>query len=100
MSGGYFDYNQHRIQDIIDVLEDLHGNYGKLDFPDDLSEDTFRTFEEALMHLHLARIYTQRIDWLVSGDDGEDTFHERLGSELKDFWEEWYNTEEDYYEQQ
>ena len=26
--------------------------------------------------------YTQRIDWLVSGDDGEDSFHSRLKKEL------------------
>lgn len=27
-------------------------------------------------------IYTQRIDWLLSGDDGEESFHSRLKEEL------------------
>lgn len=29
-----------------------------------------------------AAIYVQRIDWLLSDDDGEDNFHERLKEEL------------------
>jgi hypothetical protein len=33
--------------------------------------------------LNQALIYAQRIDWLVSGDDGEDTFHARLAEDLK-----------------
>ena len=33
--------------------------------------------------LRSAAIYVQRIDWLVSGDDGEDSFHRRLQKELE-----------------
>jgi hypothetical protein len=98
MSGGHFDYKQHYIQDIIDQLEDMYGNYDTENGCEELSEETFTVFEEALQYLHLAKIYTQRIDWLLSGDDSEDTFHERLASELKDFWDEWYNVEEDYHD--
>jgi hypothetical protein len=32
--------------------------------------------------LRVAAVYTQRIDWLVSGDDGEESFLERLKEEL------------------
>ena len=35
-----------------------------------------------LNYLYLAGIYTQRLDWLFSGDDGEDSFFERLEEEL------------------
>ena len=35
-----------------------------------------------LDYLNLAGIYTQRLDWLFSGDDGEDSFFERLEEEL------------------
>jgi hypothetical protein len=30
----------------------------------------------------MAQIYAQRIDWLVSGDDNEDSFHKRLAKDL------------------
>jgi len=32
--------------------------------------------------LRKAEIYAQRIDWLVSGDDGNDTFLKRLEEDL------------------
>jgi hypothetical protein len=35
------------------------------------------------MSLLLAQIYVQRIDWLVSGDDGEDSFHSRLDADFE-----------------
>ena len=38
-----------------------------------------------LTHLNLAQIYTQRLDWLFSGDDGEDSFFERLEEELNTY---------------
>ena len=40
-----------------------------------------------LGYLTLAGIYTQRLDWLFSGDDGEDSFFKRLKEELDGFWE-------------
>ena len=38
-----------------------------------------------LEYLNLAGIYTQRLDWLFSGDDGEDSFFERLEEELEKY---------------
>ena len=35
-----------------------------------------------LDNLNLAGIYTRRLDWLFSGDDGEDRFFKRLKEEL------------------
>ena len=40
-----------------------------------------------LDYLNLAGIYTKRLDWLFSGDDGEDRFFKRLKEELDKFWE-------------
>lgn len=34
--------------------------------------------------MKLARTYINRIDWLVSGDDGEETFLERLEEDIKE----------------
>ena len=40
-------------------------------------------FKLAVWYLKQALVYTQRIDWLLSGDDGEETFHERLKKDLE-----------------
>ena len=90
MSGGHFDYEQYRIQRIADSIEQLILDNDS----DELNEygspkgygfslKTVEEFRTGLVHLKTALIYAQRIDWLVSGDDGEDTFHERLEKDLR-----------------
>jgi len=88
MSGGHFDYAQFHIENIADEIEDIldkethpkdgHTPYGL----GDVSE-TLEKFREAARYLKLAYIYTQRIDWFLSGDDGEEAFHRRLAEDLK-----------------
>lgn len=46
------------------------------------SEETIAEFKRGIDILRQAYVYTQRIDWLLSGDDGEESFHERLREEL------------------
>ena len=86
MSGGYFDYNQYKIDEIIQQMADLIREQKYPITQDEkecaLSDETIKEFETALKYLQLASVYTQRVDWLVSGDDGEDTFHERLKEDL------------------
>lgn len=78
MSGGYFEYNQHHIIDILEKVNELHIS----DF-----EETDSKLEDDIEHLRdlLEECYTrtQRLDWLLSGDDGLETYHERLTKELK-----------------
>lgn len=45
-------------------------------------EPVLRRLEEAVYALKRAQIYAQRVDWLLSGDDGEESFEERLQKEL------------------
>ena len=79
MSGGHFDYNQHRISEIAyDVEQLILSNT-------EYSEETILEFRQGLDALNKAVIYAQRIDWLVSGDDGEESFHRRLNKELGKF---------------
>ena len=89
MSGGYFDYWQYHIARIADDVDTLirNNNDNELDewgntrgyhYPVEVIEK----FKEALICLRQAEIYAQRIDWLVSGDDGEDSFLERLQEDL------------------
>lgn len=85
MSGGHFDYQQYKLDDIADEIEKLIersilGEESWLIFND----ETLKEFQNAIEYLRIAAIYAQRIDWLVSGDDGEQTFHTRLKEELSE----------------
>ena len=89
MSGGHFDYKQYELGRIADEIEQIIlGNdsteidqwgskkgYG-------FAPETIAEFKKGLDILRQAEIYAQRIDWLVSGDDGEDSFHSRLKHDL------------------
>lgn len=80
MSGGHFNYEQYKIEQIADEVEQLIIDNASSDYP--FSNATIDEFKVGLELLRKAQIYTQRIDWLVSADDGEDTFHERLKNDL------------------
>jgi hypothetical protein len=93
MSGGAFNYDQYKIDYIADEIEQfiLDNESEELNQWGDkkgtfYSPTTINEFKKALTHLRMAKIYAQRIDWLVSGDDGEDTFHNRLQQELDTFF--------------
>jgi hypothetical protein len=45
-------------------------------------KEVIEEFKNGLKILKTAAIYAQRIDWLLSGDDGEESFKERLKEEL------------------
>lgn len=79
MSGGRFDYLQYRFTEIIDEIEQE-----VFDNPHEFSEETIAEFKRGIELLREAQVYAQRIDWLLSGDDGEETFHERLAEDLAD----------------
>ena len=90
MSGGYFDYQQYQINHIADAIErvietnndstpnEYGETYGRF-----YSEETIERFREAVALRRKGAIYAQRIDWLLSDDDGEESFNERLTHELK-----------------
>ena len=106
MSGGHFDYQQYRIdtiaEEILDIIRENEEGYesfssggvyygystnGEIkEKPDGwqrYSDETIQKFKEGYKFCKMASIYTQRVDWLVSGDDGEDSFHMRLKDDLE-----------------
>lgn len=107
MSGGTFDYNQHRIRYIADDIEQEIAKSGKPKTPRELKEEGYyrdrewyekypedlnhyklrdeilEEFKNAYEILRKAEIYAQRVDWYLAGDDGEDSFLERLKSDLE-----------------
>ena len=89
MSGGHFDYDQYKLEYIADSIQELiaSNNDESLNECGDrvghgYSAETIAEFEKAVKYLRLAFIYAHRVDWLVSGDDGEESFHQRLKEEL------------------
>ena len=107
MSGGFFDYNQFKLDYIADDIENLIKKNGKKKtekeiknegwrdpdwykkYPEDLyhykyPDEIIKKFKEGLDIIRKARIYAHRIDYLISGDDGEDSFLERLKKDLND----------------
>ena len=90
MSGGHFEYKQWEIGNIADEVEQLiltNDSEEKDEWGDrkgyHYTPETIEEFKKGLVLLRQAYVYAQRIDWLVSGDDGEDSFHRRLKFELE-----------------
>lgn len=87
MSGGAFNYKDFHINDIADQIEEfIRDNEDRSEYR--YSEATIQRFREAVKLLREAGVYVHRIDWLVSGDDGEDSFHKRLERDLERLKEE------------
>lgn len=112
MSSGHFDYKQFVIDDIADSIEDyLYGHEtddcelqdyitGNPNDDDEEAEyvlthrhtrpnrngyrfQTLQQMKRAVKSLRKAAVYAQRIDWLLSGGDSEESFMARLISDLK-----------------
>lgn len=78
MSGGHFNYEQYHIGTIADKLAQDINEYGDLLHPATIAE-----MQDGLRALRIAAVYAQRIDWMLSGDDGELSFLTRLRQELE-----------------
>lgn len=90
MSGGRFNYDQRRIDNIAQDIEDViyHNDDMELDRWGDcigygFKLETIEKFIAAVKVLKRAATMAQRIDWLLSGDDSEESFHKRWDEELK-----------------
>jgi hypothetical protein len=89
MSGGHFNYQQHHLLDMADSIGSAILNNDSTEKDEwgynigrHYSPETIAEFSKAVKALKLAYVYAQRIDWLLSCDDGEDSFHRRLQAQL------------------
>ena len=82
MSGGHYSYNQSNIQLIAEELEQYIAEIENSEV-DYYSIDTLNEMKIGLSVLKTAFVYAQRIDWLLSGDDSEESFHKRLKEDLE-----------------
>lgn len=98
MSGGYFGYKQNAINEFAEALqeyilkcdmkmqktwgyEDENGNTILYRYEE--SEEVLNEFRKGLKILRQAYVYAQRIDWLLSDDDSDESFLKRLKRELE-----------------
>lgn len=81
MSGGHFYYIQYRINDAVEQMEADLAN------PDSYANSMEQDIRDSLMlclaRLKEASIRLQRADWLLSGDDGEESYRRRLAADLE-----------------
>jgi hypothetical protein len=100
MSGGAFDYNQYKIGYIADQIEEVIVKNGVKKTPEEIKDEGWRDdswyekypedkfhykypdeviekMKEAVKSLKIAQEYAQRVDWLLSGDDSEESFLSR-----------------------
>ena len=103
MSGGHFDYKQYNIRNIADEISEAlerqgkerhkRDMYGSIDYYNDNPEEKFyetyspevqSRMKDAVSVIRKAYVYVNRIDWYLSGDDGEDSFLSRLDEELRE----------------
>lgn len=89
MSGGFYEYKQYVLDEIADSIQlEIEQNDSTED--DGFGHDRGRHYaplvidrmSEAVMALRTAYIYAQHVDWLLSGDDSEDSFLRRLDEDL------------------
>ena len=81
MSGGAFNYqnNSYAIDKLTTELKYIGNKY---------TPKTIEEFQKGLKILKEADVYLRRIDYLLSGDDGEENFHERLKEDLEELKKE------------
>lgn len=108
MSGGTFNYDQYKIGNIADDIEKVIERNGRKKTEEELKEESswsyqpdwykqhpeelyyneysdevIEKFKEAVKILRQAEVYAQRVDFLLSNDDGEESFLKRLEEDLK-----------------
>jgi hypothetical protein len=102
MSGGAFDYKQYNIREIHETIQSELERMGNpkpkqelwnnkeyyAEHPEELnwpieSDAVVNAYKTAIDLLKKAEVYAQRIDWYISGDDGEESFLRRLKDDLE-----------------
>lgn len=108
MSRNRYEYKQYGFTDVIEDLRKLIEKNGKPktkeemkaegwthpdwyeiypedkfhhEYPDEVIEE----FKNAVDIISRAQIYMHRIDWLLCGDDGDESFIKRLNQEIKNY---------------
>ena len=77
MSGGFFDYYDSRFSEYTEKLG-IEIKYSKNRY----TKETIKELQKCLKYMQLAELYMHHVDWLLSGDNGEESFHKYLAEDL------------------
>jgi len=83
MSGGSFDYAYQKVEEFTESLDLKLANYDKCDEEGSRPHDYSKEVREKLMQINALVAKTaalmREVEWLYSGDTGEDSFLFRVG---------------------
>lgn len=79
MSGGFFEYNQYRIEEISELIKEC------LQKPENysLTKEVVSEMRTAVKHLEFSYVYVSAFDRLVCGDSSTESFFEKLNEDLR-----------------
>lgn len=86
MSGGTFDYVEFRLQEVQDKLQKvINGNDGSDPevYANNYKPETIKALQEIVQLVQIAQISIHRADYLIAGDDSEESFHKNLTEEIQ-----------------
>ena len=82
MSGGNLDYFYSRFEEPLEKIS-KEIKWGKNKW----SPEVLLEFQNALKYLKIAQVYSHDVEWLLSGDYGDDSFLESIKEELEELEE-------------
>lgn len=95
MSGGYWDYIQYRFRDIADDIDRIieqNDSEERTEWGDTVGRhyapETIEKLRTTAKHVRETAIMLQRTDYLLEGDDSEESFHKRWNKELEELNEQ------------
>jgi hypothetical protein len=91
MSGGHFEYRNYLLDELADEVERLIAQNGREENDGgykwkrpEYDQDTLDKFRLTAETLRKGSKMLKRVDWLASGDDGEETFKRRWEEEINE----------------
>lgn len=83
MSGGHFKCSNYVFNRIAEQIEQIvETSHDEDDYEYEFGDDTIEKLRDAVFVIKMAGIYMQRVDYLLSNDDSEESFAQRLREEL------------------
>lgn len=80
MRSRYFGYKNAAVEALAEDLVKARRDFSRV-----FGDETIKSFEKALHYIELAHIYGHRIDCLLSCEDGEEEYHQKLKEDLNHF---------------
>lgn len=93
MSGGFFEYKHRCVSEFADRIKEVIENRDKSEFVAGFSAKTIEGLRECELLVRGAAVALERVDYLMSCDDSEESFQKRLVEEMDDLAGAYYSKE-------